>query len=81
MLLVSSHQAMCRTQPARIWRDAAGVWRRSGQTTGLWEVICTDCGDDGGPYADQAEQLQRIRGPYASQAEAESAMAAHTPSA
>jgi hypothetical protein len=56
------------------------VWRRSGQVTGLWEVICPDCGDDAGPYAEQAEQVQRIRGPYPNKEEAEQAMLAHTPS-
>jgi hypothetical protein len=77
---VSSHSAICRTQPARIWRDNAGEWRRSGQVTGLWEVICSDCGDDAGPYTEQTEHVQRIRGPYPNKDEAERALVAHTPS-
>lgn len=76
---MSSHRLICRTQPARLWRNNAGEWLRSGQATGLWEVICTDCGDDAGPYAEQPEQIQRIRGPYPNKDEAERAMAAHIP--
>ncbi len=52
--------AILRRQPARIVQG-----RMEGGYTGVFEVICGDCGDR--PYWDYAElpfQLQLTRGPY-----------------
>ena len=51
--------ASLRRQPAWV------VYDREGQRTGLFEIICRDCGDH--PYLDYeaiSPRLQRIRGPY-----------------
>ena len=52
--------ASLRRQPARIVDG-----RKEGGYTGVFELICCQCGDH--PYLDYAEishRLQRIRGPY-----------------
>ena len=52
--------ALLRRQPARM---AEG--RPEGGYTGLFEIICCDCGDH--PYLDYSEvspELRRVRGPY-----------------
>jgi hypothetical protein len=43
-----------------------------------FEVICPDCGDDGGAFAAQPAAVQAVRGPYPSIGEARAAAAAHT---
>jgi hypothetical protein len=75
-----AHTASVRPQPANVARDDAGEVRISG-VTGLWEVICTDCGDDGGPFEEQPEHVQRIRGPYSDPTTAFSAATEHVPAA
>ena len=48
------------------------VYDREGRRTGLYEIICRDCGDH--PYLDYEgipPRLQRIRGPYTLEAGAE----------
>jgi hypothetical protein len=53
------------------------VYDREGRRTGLFEIICRDCGDH--PYLDYEGiplRLQRIRGPYTLEAGVE-AYAAH----
>ncbi len=29
-----------------------------------FEVICPDCGDDGGPFDEQPTEVRALRGPY-----------------
>ena len=53
--------AVLRSQPARL-----GDGRVEGGHTGVFELICCDCGDN--PYLDYSHasaRLQKIRGPYA----------------
>jgi hypothetical protein len=51
--------AFLRNQPARSADDRIG-----GGYTGVYELICADCGDDPGlDYAQVAPRLQRLRGP------------------
>ena len=35
-----------------------------------YEVICSRCGDDGGPVHEQPEHVQWLRGPYSTSHEA-----------
>ncbi|MGO9079543.1 MAG: hypothetical protein ACLQDY_10950 [Streptosporangiaceae bacterium] len=56
--------ASLRLQPARLVEG-----RAEGGYTGVFEVICCDCGDH--PYLDYSQvppRLQEIRGPYTMQA-------------
>jgi hypothetical protein len=51
------------------WQSAWVVYDREGHQTGLFEIICPDCGDH--PYLDYEgipPRLQKIRGPYALEA-------------
>jgi hypothetical protein len=60
-------------------RTPGGQWGFSDPVeTGQWEVVCSDCGDDGGPHGEQTEKVQRVRGPYPTQGEAERASTQHT---
>lgn len=43
-----------------------------------YEVICPDCGDDGGPLPEQPPEAQAARGPYPDAAAARRAVARHT---
>lgn len=43
-----------------------------------FEVICPECGDDGGPYGEQTEQVQAVRGPYRGIDAARAAAREHT---
>jgi hypothetical protein len=31
---------------------------------GIYEVLCSECGDDSGPFEHQSLELQKLRGPY-----------------
>lgn len=50
--------------------------------TGEWvieyEVICPDCGDDGGPLHEQSTEVQAVRGPYPDAAAARRAASVHS---
>lgn len=62
-----------RRPPGRIPRSAeTGDWMIS------FEVVCPDCGDDGGPYDTQTPEVQAVRGPYPDSAAASAAAARHT---
>ncbi len=62
-------------------RRKAGKVYRSGDTDEWvirFEVICPDCGDDGGPFEDQPDAVQQVRGPYRDTAQAREAVQRHT---
>jgi hypothetical protein len=63
-----------------IRRQAGKVYRSD--ETDEWvirfEVVCPDCGDDGGPFDEQPDAVQAVRGPYQDTAEARRAMRRHT---
>ncbi len=63
-----------------IRRQAGKVFRSD--DTDEWvirfEVICPDCGDDGGPFDDQPDTVQVVRGPYPDFAAARRGVAEHT---
>jgi hypothetical protein len=50
----------------------------SGQLILAFEVICPNCGDDGGAYADQPPAVQAVRGPYRGVIAARAAAHEHT---
>jgi hypothetical protein len=53
-----------RLQPAEMsWSDGQGTWMIHG-TTSAYEIICPDCGDNGGPYDQQTTTVKTVRGPY-----------------
>lgn len=63
------------------------IRRRSGKVarsdeTDEWvipyEIICPDCGDTGGPAAEQTDAALAVRGPYPDSAAARRAMQQHT---
>lgn len=65
-MAVQDHQTRWRPQPKLFeGLDDRGRWRTSG-TTGLFEVLCDSCGDEGGPILEQSAEIQAIRGPYRS---------------
>ena len=41
-------------------------------------MICSDCGDDNGPYERQPDKVQQLRGPYADADSAKVAAIRHT---
>ena len=62
-------------------RRHAGKVHRSDETDEWvirFEVICPDCGDDGGPFDEQPAPVQQVRGPYPDFVEARRAVARHT---
>lgn len=62
-------------------RQVGGAVERDPQTDEWilsFEVICPDCGDDGGPYADQPARVQAVRGPYPGIVAARAAAYDHT---
>lgn len=63
-------------------RRAAGGSLGRDPATDEWvvqfEVVCPDCGDNGGPYADQPPAAQAVRGPYAGRDTARAAALEHT---
>jgi hypothetical protein len=65
---------------ASIRRQVGGPLERDPDTQ-LWvipfEVVCPECGDDGGPFDQQPPAVQEIRGPYAGPSEALDALAEH----
>ncbi|HVB05162.1 MAG TPA: hypothetical protein VNF07_02805 [Acidimicrobiales bacterium] len=65
-MAVADHQNRWRPQPAEfLGRDERGRWQVHG-TTGLFEVLCSTCGDDDGPYDEASPEVQALRGPYRS---------------
>ena len=67
----------CRAQPKN-WIERFEGWFRDEATTGEWEVICLDCGDDQGPYSEQSAAVQAVRGPYDTFAAAQGAAERHS---
>ena len=62
-------------------RRHAGRVHRSAETDEWviqFEVICPDCGDDGGPFDEQPAPVQQVRGPYPDVQQARQAVARHT---
>jgi len=62
-------------------RRQAGKVHRSDETDEWvirFEVICPDCGDDGGAFDDQPAAVRGVRGPHADFTEARRAVARHT---
>ena len=59
-----------------VWSESNGS-RLITSTSNMYEMICVECGDDGGLYADQSEAIQRIRGPYPNPERGTHAMQAH----
>jgi hypothetical protein len=58
------HVASTRPQPATYTRADDG-WRVSPEVVPFaWEVVCAECGDDGGPVELQPEAARALRGPY-----------------
>jgi hypothetical protein len=58
------HVALIRPQPATYTRADDG-WRQSPDVVPFaWEVVCAECGDDGGPAELQPEDARALRGPY-----------------
>jgi hypothetical protein len=42
-----------------------GVWTASEERDERrWEVVCRQCGDDGGPPTEQTGNARRLRGPF-----------------
>jgi hypothetical protein len=63
---MTDHQVRWRPEPAEFsGPDERGHWQASG-TTGQFEVICSTCGDEGGPVGQLPSDLQGLRGPYRS---------------
>jgi hypothetical protein len=77
-MVTNEHMVMYRRQPLKMWRDEDAQWRWSGEVTELWEVICPACGDDCGPYGEQSELIQRLRGPFDHEEEAKAAVIRHS---
>ena len=56
----SGRMVVLRRQPARMAKG-----QPQGGSTGVFEIICCDCGDDPGlDYHAVSPERQRIRGPY-----------------
>ena len=57
---MAHHAAAVRLKPSE-WTvdDHIAAW-----STDIWEVVCLDCGDDGGPFERQPLEVQLLRGPY-----------------
>jgi hypothetical protein len=58
--------------------DALGRDPVTKQLILAFEVICPECGDDGGAYAEQSVEVQAVRGPYPGIIAARAAAAEHT---
>jgi len=43
-----------------------GSWKSTVEDDKTWEVVCEQCGDDGGPVDAQPSDAKELRGPYAS---------------
>jgi hypothetical protein len=55
-----------RVQPTG-WILTATGWKVTGYNeTGVAELICGACGDDGGPWEEQTVAIRELRGPYTS---------------
>lgn len=77
---VMAHVASSRLQPTE-WIQVRGEWHVTPDAyddNAPWEVICLDCGDDQGPFAQQSEHVRRVRGPYPTREKARAAATAHT---
>jgi hypothetical protein len=76
-MAMQDHQARWRPQPAEFTGlDEQGRWVLRG-TTGSFEVLCSTCGDDGGPIGELDPELQSLRGPYRSVELVREAVAIH----
>jgi hypothetical protein len=65
-----AHTPSTRIQPASYTREDDG-WRVTyHDDPNVWEVICPDCGDDGGPIENQSAEVRTLRGPYPTKDEA-----------
>jgi hypothetical protein len=66
-----------RLQPAAM-KDGPFGSRLVEAVTGMYEIICPDCGDNGVlPYDQVTPELQKVRGPYPSEDAAMRASGAH----
>jgi hypothetical protein len=76
---VTSHLgAACRAIPAEWGRDGQGRWTPVRWFPDPhWEVICPECGDDGGPRDLQGSEILTRRGYYDTQLEARAAANRH----
>jgi hypothetical protein len=46
-------------------KQTDGVWTASEERDGRrWEVVCEQCGDDGGPPTEQTRNARLLRGPF-----------------
>jgi len=67
--------------PRQKWADgdASGPRTDSRGITqaNVWEVVCTTCGDHGGLYRGQPQEIKVQRGPYVSEFEAREALRKH----
>lgn len=65
-----AHTASVRVRPAT-FTHVNDEWRVTyPDDARAWEVMCPDCGDDGGPIDLQPEPARALRGPYPTQDEA-----------
>ena len=68
------HTANARRQPVG-WTDDTP--QRITEWGEAWEITCTECGDDLGPYEGQGPSIQALRGPYQDVEEAKRAVTRH----
>ena len=71
------HNPITRRRPLDLRRQPDGSWTHGTRFSALWEVVCPACGDDRGPFEDQPEYLQDLRGPYPTYRDATWAAARH----
>lgn len=72
------HFPVVRNLPLGWHQTFSGTWTFDRFNTDQFEVVCTQCGDDEGPAAQQMESLRRLRGPYPSRRLAQDAADAHS---
>ena len=57
------HSAGIRPRP--VLRKVGDEWRETGEVVpDCFEIVCADCGDDGGPIEEQTPEVRKLRGPY-----------------
>jgi hypothetical protein len=63
--MAETHHPLIRAMHIEWMQQADGVWTASEERDdGRWEVVCGQCGDDGGAPTEQTRNARRLRGPF-----------------